>query len=132
MSGCLKGVGGNIAAEMIPVTGAADVSTSGNNPTTNNSRWSKICDWAEAHQKEIIIAGIIIGIALICFGVGLFAGAAIAAGSTFGTALISSATGKAVIWGSILTGVGLGLAPICGGMYLEFSKMEKRMQHDTK
>lgn len=39
-----------------------DPVSSDSQPTTNNSRWCKVSEWAKNHKKELFIAAAIIGI----------------------------------------------------------------------
>lgn len=119
MSGSLNGVREGTGAEMTPFACAPDVSGSDPKPTTNNSRWSRACDWAKTHKKELIttavVIGVVAGLALTGWGIAFIAitmpyahlSAALAPAGTaakFLAGFLMTCIGPGVIAGSLAEG----------------------------
>jgi hypothetical protein len=99
-----------VAREMVQVPTALPIGALNGSgpkaPTTNGSRWSKICDWVNAHQKELIYAALIIGMiaSASCFGVGLGLGLA-----GFGGSVACLSASDIVMMGGMMAFCALGL-----------------------
>ena len=86
----------------------------GSQPTTNNSRWCKVSDWAKAHKKELYIAAAIIG---IIAGVAITGG-----GGMLLVTVILTLTKVAAVTAGVVSIASVGMiVPFVAGLFLMMS-----------